>query len=132
MSENFEFNVDELLEKIEDTIEDALQESIDSVITTTVHDALSEALNDGLAGFEFVLKDGTVVRPRHKMRLLSQNKCAMFLCYGGLKVDGKSLLVQTRASCWEYAGSYPTEDEAKEALLKVKEAMDSGAASYEL
>ena len=66
------------------------------------------------------------------MKLLSPDKTKLLLCYGGLRVDGRSLIVQTRISCWETIAVYQSKEDAVEALLKVKKAMDAGAVSFEL
>lgn len=47
----------------------------------------------------------------------------MLPCYGGLRVDGSSLIVQTSASCWESIAYYKTREEAIKALEKVKDTM---------
>lgn len=50
----------------------------------------------------------------------------MFVCYGGLKVDGLTLFVQTRVDCWQPIHVYETQEEAIQALDKVKKAMMDG------
>ena len=47
----------------------------------------------------------------------------MLLCYGGLRVDGTTLLVKTRVSCWEHIAIYQNKEEETEALLKIKNAI---------
>ena len=148
MIENINFDIDELAQKIasklessiEDAIEIAVTEAIESSVEDVVSDsvdaslseAISEAVKECFEGFDFKLLDGTVIIPKKYMRLLSPNKTKQLLCYGGLRVDGKSLMVQTRISCWEEIAVYNSREEAKEALLKVKNAIDAGLETFEL
>ena len=115
--------MDELSSKLEDMLEDVLADQLEDAVTCAVQDVFEEALSASLSSFEFVLKDGTVVRPRPQLKLLSPDKTKMLLCYGGLRVDGSSLIVQTRATCWESIAYYKTKEEAVEALKRVKNAM---------
>lgn len=59
-------------------------------------------------------------------------KSKLLICYGGLRVDGSSLMIQTRISSWEDIAYYQSREEAIEALLKVKNAMESGVSTFEL
>ena len=136
MEENKNFDLDsimdELSSRLEDMIEDALIDQIDSAVTCAVQDAMPEALGESFSDFEFVLKDGTIVRPRQYMRVFSPDKSKLLICYGGLRVDGSSLMIQTRISSWENIAYYQSREEAIEALLKVKNAMESGVSTFEL
>ena len=150
MSENIKFNIDmdELAEKIassleqsiEDAVEiavtDAVESSVESVVSdavdSIVSESVAEAIRECFERFDFKLPDGTVVVCKKYMKLLSPSKTKQLLCYGGLRVDGKSLMVQTRISCWEEIATYSSKEEAKEALLKVKSAIDSGFETFEL
>lgn len=133
IAEEFINKIETILEdKIEDIIEEALQNQIDSAVACAVNEALSEALNEGLSDFEFVLTDGTIVKPKQYMKLLSSDKSKLVLCYGGLRVDGSTLMVQTRISSWDSIGYYQNREDAIEALLKVKNAMDAGETIFEL
>ncbi|MBR5858935.1 MAG: hypothetical protein IKZ05_03345, partial [Clostridia bacterium] len=105
---------------------------VDSAVTCAVQDAMSEALGESFSDFEYILKDGTIVRPKQRMKVFSPDKSKLLICYGGLRVDGSSLMIQTRASSWENIAYYPNKEEAIEALLKVKNAMESGVATFEL
>lgn len=132
MEENKNFDIDtiidELSARLEDMIEDVLVHQIDSAVQNSFPEALGESLSD----FEFVLTDGTIVRPRQRMKLFSPDKSKLVLCYGGLRVDGSSLMVQTRISSWENIANYQTKEEAIEALIRVKNAMDTNLSIYEL
>lgn len=130
MSEDFD--MDELLDELSARMEDLLEGAITDQVTGAVQDALPELLQESLAAFEFVLKDGTIVRPRTQMKLLSPDKTKLLLCYGGLRVDGRTLVVQTRISSWESIACYPSREEAAAALVKVKEAMEAGLSLLEL
>lgn len=56
----------------------------------------------------------------------------MVLCYGGLRVADSSLWVQTRISSWEAIANYQSREEAIEALVKVKNAMEANLSVFEL
>ena len=136
MEENKNYDLDsimdELSSKLEDMIEDALSDQVDSAVTCAVQDIIPEALRESFSDFEFVLKDGTVVRPKHQMTVLSPDKSKLLVCFGGLRVDGSSLMIQTRLSSWEFIAYYQSREEAIEALVKVKNAMESGVSTFEL
>lgn len=124
-----EFDMDELMDeiaaRIEDAVESAVEDQVADAVVNAVQDTLPEVMGECFADFEFVLPNGTIVRPRQYMRLLSPDKTKLLLCYGGLRVDGCSLMVQTRVSSWEAIAVYASREEAVEALLKVKDAMDA-------
>ncbi|MBO5354061.1 MAG: hypothetical protein J6A77_12270 [Lachnospiraceae bacterium] len=124
--------MDELSGRMEDMLEVMLAEQLESAVTGALQDALPEALRESFSDFEFVLTDGTMVRPRQYMKLLSPDKSKLLLCYGGLRVDGSTLMVQTRISCWESIACYESREEAIEALVKVKNAMEDGLSVFEL
>ena len=105
---------------------------LDSVVTGAVQNVFPEALGESFSDFEFVLTDGTIVKPRQRMKVFSPDKSKLLLCYGGLRVDGSSLMVQTRISSWENIANYQSKEEAIEALKKVKNAMDANLDIYEL
>ena len=134
MSEEFDMDtlLDEMSARIEDTVENAVEEQVADAVTCALQDALPEALEECLADFEFVLPNGAIVRPRQHMKLLSPDKTKLLLCYGGLRVDGSSLTVPTRVSSWETIAVYPSREEAVEALVKVKNAMDAHLEMLEL
>ena len=136
MEENKNYDLDsimdELSSKLEDMIEDALSDQVDSAVTCALQDIIPEALRESFSDFEFVLKDGTVVRPKHQMTVLSPDKSKLLVCFGGLRVDGSSLMIQTRLSSWEFIAYYQSREEAIEALVKVKNAMESGVSTFEL
>ena len=136
MDENKNFDLDsimdELSSRLEDMIEDTLIDQVDSAVTCAVQDALSEALGESFSDFEFILKDGTIVRSKQHMKVFSPDKSKLLICYGGLRVDGSSLMIQTSGSSWEIIAYYQNREEAIEALVKVKNAMESGVATFEL
>ncbi len=115
-----------------DTLMDELEEKLDAVVYGAMEQALPEVLSESLADFEFQLKNGTVVRPRQRMKVLSPDKSKLLICYGGLRVDGRSLIIQTRISCWECIADYPDREAAIEALNRVKDAMAAGIELLEL
>lgn len=130
MSEDLD--LDELMDELSGRVEDLLEGAIADQVTSAVQDVLPELLQESLAAFEFVLKDGTIVRHRTQIKLLSPDKTKLLLCYGGLRVDGRTLVVQTRISSWESIAVYPSREEAAAALVKVKDAMEAGLPLLEL
>ncbi len=136
MEENKNFDLDSIMDEVssrlEDVIEDVIIDQVDSAVTCAIQDAMPEALGESFSDFEFVLKDGTVVRPKQHMKVFSPDKSKLLICYGGLRVDGSSLIIQTRISSWETIAYYQTREEAIEALTKVKNAMESGVPIFEL
>ena len=127
-----EFDVESLLDELTERIEEAVESAVDEQLTDIVQGMFPEALSEALADREFVLPDGTVVRPRRCMKLLAPDKSKLLCCYGGLRVDGQTLVVQTRVSSWEAIAVYESREEAVEALLKVKNAMDAHLETLEM
>lgn len=127
-----EFDMDELAARIEEAVESAVEDQVADAVINAVQDTLPEVMGECFADFEFVLPGGTIVRPRQYMRLLSPDKTRLLLCYGGLRVDGTTLLVQTRISSWEAIAVYASREEAAAALLRVKGAMDAHQELLEL
>lgn len=131
--------MDEIRDLIEETLEDAVDEMMDELedrMQEAVSDSISEYFAEGmeeiLHNHQFTLKDGTVMQPRERTKVLSPDKTRLYPCYGGLRIDGTTLQVQTRISCWSPLCTYKTKEEAVEALLKVKEAMENGVSLIEL
>ncbi len=140
MEENIAFDVNELAEAMAEflsvEVADALEMAVTDKLESTIYNALPEALQEFFEDSEVVLKDGTVVKPRRHMMLMSPDKTKYIACYGGLRVDetslGPALIVQTRVSSWELVARYPNKEEAVADLLKVKKAMDEGMSVLEL
>ena len=140
MSDNKNYDLDEIMEELsdrvhdmfEEVVQDALFDQVEDAVTCAVQDCFAEALSESLSHFEFVLQDGTKVIPKQYMRLLSPDKTKVLLCFGGLRVYGTSLNIQTRTSCWETIAVYQTKEDAVQALLKVKNAMDNNLSEFEL
>lgn len=124
--------LDEVSGNLEGMLEEIITDRIESAVICSLQDALSEALSEGLSHLELVLADGTPIRPREHMRLLSPDKSKQLFCCGGLCVDSCSLTVQTRISCWETIAEYQSKEDAVAALLKVRNAMDAGLPTFEL
>lgn len=139
-----EFDMDEWMDEMEDRIEDAvtgaaenvvndlLEERLDDAVFDAVQQVLPEVLGESLAKLEFQLKDGTIVRPREQTKVLSPDKAKLLICYGGLRVDGTCLFVQTRLTCWEMIAAYPDREAAVAALNRVRLAMEAGEKLVEL
>ena len=112
------FDISEIAEEISCEVEDAVEGA--------VYDALQNALPEALrACFAEMLN------PKPRTMVLSNDKTKYISCYGGLRVDGTTLMIQTGYACWDRF-QYPTREEAKENLLKIKKAMDEGLESIEL
>jgi len=105
---------------------DELSCEVADAVECAVHDALESALPEALrACFEELLQ------PKPRMMVLSNDKTKYISCYGGLRINGTTLMIQTGYGSWE-SFRYSTKEEAKENLLKIKKAMDEGLESIEL
>lgn len=124
--------LDELESRVEDIVEDAVTAQVEDAVNCALQDILPEVLGECLSGFEFVLKDGTIVKQKQHMKLFSPDKSKLLLCMGGLKVDGTSLMVQTSISRWEWIATYPNREDAITALNKVHQAMENQISVFEL
>ncbi len=131
--------MDELQSMIEDALEnmkcdllDEMAESVQEAVNDSLSEIVTESLEAYFASHTFALSDGTVIQPKEYLKVLSPDKRKLLPCYGGLKVDGKTLVIQTRISSWQSLCWYDTEEEAVSALLKIKEAMQSGEKYLEL
>lgn len=82
--------------------------------------------------FDVHLENGLVLKPRRHMRLLSPDKSKVLMCYGGLRVDETTLVIQSRVSCWESIAKYRTKEEAIVALQKVNKAIKENLEYFEL
>ena len=125
MEQNKNFDIDSIIEqitsKLEDALGDILADQVESAVTCAVQDVFEEALHTSLSRFEFELADGTVVRPTQVAKIISPDKTKMLPCYGGFRVDGSTLIVQTSTTCWESIAVYKSKEEATDALKKVIE-----------
>ena len=113
MEENT-FDISEMVDELSCEVADAVE--------CAVHDALPEALR-------MCIEELLCAKPR--IMVLSNDKTKYISCYGGLRVDGTCLTIQTGAYSWDHF-RYPTKEEAKENLLKIKKAMDEGLENIEL
>ena len=118
-------------EKLED-ISWELREQVQDAISDNISEFFAEGIDVFLANHQFLLKDGTVIQTRSKTKVLSPDKKKLLICYGGLKLDGFSLIVQTRISSWDTLYAYDNEADVIEALEKVKDAIERGDALIEL
>ena len=142
MKENTDFDMDEILDElsaqIEDMVEDAVEDHIQDFANAELVDMVGKMVQDALNnltsnGAKFVLNDGTVVKTKERMRIFSPDKSRMLILYGGLRVDGTSLMVQTGpGSNYENIAHYKTREEAIEALKKVAKALEDGVTMFEL
>lgn len=131
-TEEIQEMLEDALENIKDELLDQMNESIQEAMNDSLSEIITEALEDYFASRAFTLPDGTVLQPREHLKVLSPDKRKLLICYGGLKVDGKTLVVQTRISSWQSLCYFSTEEEAAAALLKIKDAMQAGEKYLEL
>lgn len=107
-------------------IVDEVSSEVADAVECAVHDALESALPEALrACFAELLQSKPCTM------VLSNDKTKYISCYGGLRIHGTTLMIQTSYGSWD-SFRYPTKEEAKENLLKIKKAMDEGLASIEL
>ncbi len=130
---------DEMQNMIEDALEnmvcslrDEISECVEEAVNDSISEIMTEALETFFASHAFALSDGTVIQPKERLKFLSPDKRKLLPCYGGLKVDGKTLVIQTRISSWEALCYFSTSEEAAAALLRIKDAMQSGIKYLEL
>ena len=126
-----EDRLDDLTDEIADQLEDRMREIVDEAVSDSIGEAFAEGIEDFLSGHQ-LLKDGAVLQTRPRTRVMSPDQKKVLVCYGGLRVDGKSLFIQTRLACWEDLCRYATEEEAAEALRKVNAAIAQGLPLIEL
>ena len=112
--EDNSFDISEIADEISCEVADAVE--------AAVHDALPEALRMCIA---------ELLQPKPRTMVLSNDKTKYISCYGGLRIDGTQLMIQTGYASWDRF-HYATKEEAKENLLKIKKAMDEGLESIEL
>ncbi|MBQ9943219.1 MAG: hypothetical protein IJO67_02535 [Clostridia bacterium] len=128
MMDDLQVLLEDALEDMREELEDKLQE----LISDSISEFFAEGMEEILHNHQFVLKDGTVIQPRQRTKVLSPDKTRLYPCYGGLRIDGTTLQVQTRISSWNNLCAYKTKEEAVEALLKIKDAMEQGLSLIEL
>lgn len=131
--------MDDLEALIEDAVENAMEDTLDEmedrmqdIISDSISEFFAEGMEEVLRNHSFILKDGTVIKPRERTKVLSPDKTRLFPCYGGLRIDGTTLQVQTRISSWNPLHTYKTREEATQALLQIKDAMEKGLSIIEL
>ncbi|MBR3904233.1 MAG: hypothetical protein IKJ51_00785 [Clostridia bacterium] len=127
--------MDDLQSMLEDALEDMreeMEDKLQELVSDSISDFCAEGMEEVLHSHQFVLKDGTVIQPRQRTKVLSPDKTRLYPCYGGLRIDGTTLQVQTRISSWNPLCTYQTKEEAVQALLKVKDAMEHRLSIIEL
>ena len=124
--------IEDALENMKDGFLDEMGESVQEAVNDSLSEIVSEALESFFAFHTLTLSDGTMIQSKEHLRVLSPDKRKLLPCYGGLKVDGKTLVIQTRISSWQSLCWYDTEEKAVEALLRIKDAMQSGIKYLEL
>ena len=127
-----EDKIDDLADEIADQVEDRIHEITDEAVSDSITEFFSEGIEQFLSSHQPELKNGTTLQMRQKTRVMSPDKKKVLICYGGMRVNGKSLMIQTRISCWTDLCSYETEAQAIEALQKVNAAIEQGLSLIEL
>ena len=124
--------MEDALENMKDELLDEMGERVQEAVNDFLSEIVTEALETFFASHSLALSDGTVIQLKEHLKVLSPDKRKLLPCYGGLKVDGKTLMIQTRISSWQSLCWYDTQEEAIAALLKIKDAMQSGEKYLEL
>ena len=127
-----EDKMDGLADEIADELEGRLQDVIEGSVNDSIIEFFSEGIEEFLSTHQLALRDGTVLTTRQKTRAMTPDKKKVLICYGGMRVVGTSLQIQTRISCWETFWNYETEEQAIEALQKMSAAIDRGLSMIEM
>ena len=114
-----ENKMDDLVDEIADEMEDRIQDIVDDAVSDSIVEYFSEGIEEFLSSHQLELKDGTVLQMRQKTRVMNPDKTKVLICYGGMKVDGRTLMIQTRISCWQDLCCFETSAEAIEALKEL-------------
>jgi hypothetical protein len=122
---------DAMEDKIEE-LSDIIQEKIEECTSDVLSEFIEESIDEFLQTHQFQLPDGTIVKSRNRTKVMSPNGKMVLNCYGGLRVDGKTLMVQERLSSWRGLCYFETETEAVEALKKVNDAIEQGVSLIKL
>ena len=122
----------DLADSIAEELDGRLQDIIEEAVNDSIIEFFSEGIEEFLSSHQFALKDGTVLQTRQKTRVVTPDKKRVLICYGGMRVNGRSLQIQTRISCLETFWNYETEEQAIEALQKINAAIDRGLSMIEM
>ena len=128
-------SIRDMFEEIKAALEElvgGIEEAVDEAVMGSFPESFVEGWEQFMTDHSFVKKDGTVVQGWPVTRVLSPDKKKQLNCYGGLKVDGPTLIVQTRISSWEPLYTFESEEAAVEALKKISEAMQRGDSFIEM
>ena len=124
-----------ITEAVESVFEDRMEELEDNlrdVIEEAVNDAIEDYFPGGIEEFLLGQREGDGLQPIKRTRVMSPDKSKVLVCIGGLKVDGKTLVIQTGINSWQSLCWFETEEEALEALKKVSDAIEAGVSLIEL
>ena len=124
--------MDSRMEEIADALREQIEESVGNALAGDWTGMIAGALDAYFASCGFTLPDGTAVRAREHLRVLSPDRKKLLVCCGGLKVDGCTLLVQNRAGGWDALCYWRSPEEAAAALLRIRDAMRAGETDLEL
>ncbi len=138
MSEPFdpEEFMDLLEERIRAIIEECIEDSLEDCFADMARSVMEEVANDALNELPEIISESRAMNDpgqhRQKLRLVAPDHSRVLLCYGGLRVDGTTLVVQTRVSSWEPIAVYPDRKQATDALMRVHRAISAGAETLQL
>jgi len=130
--EAIEEKMDDFSDSIAEELDGRLQDIIEEAVNDSIIEFFSEGIEEFLSSHQLALKDGTILQMKQKMRAMTPDKKRVLICYGGMRVVGTSLQIQTRISCWETFWNYETEEQAIEALQKMSAAIDRGLSMIEM
>ncbi len=128
LEDAIENTMEEKLEELADGIQERIEECTSDLISGAVEDSIETFLEN----HQFVLPDGTTVQSRNRTKVMSPDGKRVLVCYGGLRIDGKTLQIQERATAWRPLCSFESELEAVEALGKVNDAIEQGVSLLKL
>ena len=130
--EAIEEKMDDFSDSIAEELDGRLQDIIEEAVNDSIIESFSEGIEEFLSSHQLALKDGTILQMKQKMRAMTPDKKRVLICYGGMRVVGTSLQIQTHISCWETFWNYETEEQAIAALQKMNAAIDRGLSMIEM
>ena len=130
--EAIEEKMDDFSDSIAEELDGRFQDIIEKAVNDSIIEFFSEGIEEFLSSHQLALKDGTILQMKQKMRAMTPDKKRVLICYGGMRVVGTSLQIQTRISCWETFWNYETEEQAIAALQKMNAAIDRGLSMIEM
>ena len=135
INEAVESAFDEHSYDLADNVADELDDKIDNAIDNSLRENIAEGIEDFFRSGKFVIKTEsgeTVIQAGKRTRVVSPDKTKTLVCYGGVRIDGYVLQIQTRIHSWETLCVYHHLADAKEAVKKINEGNENGVPLIEL